>query len=179
MARNGVGGRVVPVDIREVDAQTQPLAAARLRQLPHEVPRHGRRIPRVEVGGRRAEHAEAVVVLGREYDRPHPRLARKARYGRRIERPGIERRGHAGIPVAEDSRKGLYLLAVSLTHRLSVPYASGNGVEPEMYEHRIFVAVPALIGPALRRRSHRPHNTQTCHHIGQYPRKSLHIAFHL
>ena len=86
------------------------------------------------------------MVLGSEDDGAHTGALGQCDHRVGIPLRGVEREGGGGIPVAEDARKGLYLLTVSLPHGLSLPYASQFGVKSEVYEHRELVVHPLSVG---------------------------------
>ena len=88
--------RVLPVLDRKIQANLQPVSAARVHILAHKVA-PGRGLRAAEAGRPGVEQAEAVVVLGGKDHVAHARAAGQARPLVRIEMPGAEAIGQRAV----------------------------------------------------------------------------------
>ena len=129
----GYGAGEMPVRVRVVDSQLQLLFGARLRKLCQDVFAVGGRVDDVEVGIVRLEHAEPIVVLGRNHDVRHAGLLCQARDTAGIESDGVELRCQCGIFILRDGGMTLDLFAQSLD-ALTLPDACRNRVDPPVDE---------------------------------------------
>ena len=134
--------RIVPVDQREIQTEFHSGFGAGLRQFTYIVSSGRREVHAVVVCSFCIEHAETVVMLCSEDDRAHARLLGKGYDFACIKGLRVKHICSLGIPVAEDAGKRLDLLAVAASYRFTFPDSSQMGIQPEMDEHRIFVALP-------------------------------------
>ena len=138
---DGVAGEM-PVNQGKINRELDALPLAGFGEFFHGIALERRCVHDVVVGIFRVVHAEAVVVLGGEYDGLHAGGFGEGDNLVRIPFDGVEVLCHCRIFLFGYPGKRLDLFTVPFFYGLSFPYAPKFGIKSEVNEHGILLVQP-------------------------------------